>query len=146
MKFILVFLILLSNFSPTVAQTQHNKTPKYNTPENILELLKEKPEDSINGPFLLHIKSIENRGNNLHLNTSNSLSTANNITIQMSPFIQNYYINRFEGTIHQLFLNQNLIIKGKLKVMDYSLNQDTTEITKIPTIKLIFTDQITFYD
>lgn len=141
-------LTLLLSYSLSIIAKTANQAPanQYKNLDTVISELKLAPEKTIIGPFLLSIKSITTNGHKTNLNTSENPDDAKNIVIEMPAFIKTHYVKKYKTDISTLFLNQNLVVKGQIKLVEVKQAENQAITKKIPTLKLIFENQLAHYD
>ena len=145
MKLITLLLFCFLICQPVWGNKPNTQTPK--TAETALKKLVEQAEKPVNGPFLLTIKKVTQDKLNYHLHSS--LEADKNIIIEVPPFMQNQYQARTLADMERVFLNHQVLVKGSLKQPEKNSGDSPKEAPKtiqFPKIKLIFIDQLTFYD
>ena len=122
------------------------KTPSPISGETALRNLAEQTDQSVNGPFLLTIKKVTQDKLNYHLHSS--LEAEKNMVIEVPPFMQNHYQATTLADMERIFLNHQVLVKGKLikPAKESGDSQKEAKTIKFPKIKLIFIDQLAFYD
>jgi hypothetical protein len=147
MKKLLLSCLTLLSLTINAQSPQKQVQLLYKDAETILSSLKENSNEAVNGPFLLTIKSITSYKNNIHLNSQINPTEANNIVIELPPFMVNYYRNNYKSGLETLYLNQNLIVKGQAKWTEYIQTEgDKQSSYNSPTIKIILPEQLGHYD
>ena len=147
MKKLLLSCTLLLSLTVNAQSPQKQDQSLFKDAETILSSLKEKPNETVNGPFLLTIKSITSYKNNVHLNSQENPSEVNNIVVELPPFIINHYQKNYKSDLKALYLNQNLIVKGQAKMTEYVQTVgDKESSNKVATIKIILPEQLSYYD
>lgn len=143
-----IMLTLLLSYSLSIIAKTDNQAPanQYKNLDTVINELKLAPEKTIIGPFLLTIKSITINGHKTNLNTSENPDDAKNIVIEMPAFIKTHYVKKYKTDISTLFLNQNLVVKGQIKLVEVKPAENEANTKKIPTLKLIFENQLAHYD
>ena len=145
MKWITLLMFCFLIHQPVWANTPSTQKPM--TGEAALQSLAEQADKSVSGPFLLSIKKITQDKLNYHLHSS--LEADKNIIIEVPPFMQNQYQARTLADMERVFLNHQVLVKGSLKQPEKNSGDSPKEAPKtiqFPKIKLIFIDQLTFYD
>ncbi len=137
-------ITLLSAALSSHATDVKPKTTPYKQVNTVLEELKENA--TVSGPFLLNIQAITEAQHKTYLHTQKDPTATNNMILEMPIYIKNHYLKNYKSDLNNLFLNQNLIVKGLAKMQTHSLSDQSQSEVKAPTIKIIFTDQLSHYD
>ena len=145
MKLITLLLFCFLICQPVWGNKPNTQTPK--TAETALKKLVEQAEKPVNGPFLLTIKKVTQDKLNYHLHSA--LEADKNMVIEVPPFMQNHYQARTLADMERIFLNHQVLVKGSLSKPAKNPSdsqQDEAKTVEFPKVKLIFIDQLTFYD
>lgn len=142
-KIIITLLLILMAFNIHADQSTKQQ---YKSPADILSGLKKAPEATLKGPFLLKIKSINMHNHDMHLNTMTDPNDPSNIVIEMPIYIKNQFEKMFNTDISKLFLNQNLVVTGQIKLVKKADTEDQKYSDKTPILNVISTHQLKHYD
>lgn len=110
-KHILTFLLILNVFQ---ALADEPKKVKFKTAADVFKALKASPDQPVQGPFELKIVAISKSGFNTRLHTKENPKDPDNIILELSPFMAQYYTKQFKTTLKDFFLNQVLSVNGKV--------------------------------
>lgn len=134
-KYFLIFVFMLS---PQIFAAEPSQA-KFKTAADIIKSLKAKPDQAVEGPFELKILAMSKSGFNTRLHTQKNPNAADNIIIEIPPFMVQYYTKQFDTTLENFFLNQTLSVNGK--VIPMTIEDDGKKQTEY-IIKVYLANQL----
>ncbi len=87
---------------------------KFKSSTEVLAALKANQDKPVEGPFELKILAISKSGFNTRLHTKKDPKDPENIILELSPFMVQYYTKQFDTTVENFFLNYTLAVNGKV--------------------------------
>ena len=123
MKIVLItFILCLTGCSSIPLAKQHIKKPIYSDTMEIIRSAAEAAPESVDGEYILHIKTADSQGDFVYLNTELDYRDQRSVTVSIHPSVIPQFEAKYGRHLQQFFLNKSISVTGQAKRITITLN------------------------